>query len=49
MNFSTVKPSRSSSEKLTHPNWLIRVGKRTTMKLSTFYKKKTNIVEPLCK
>ena len=48
IDISTVKNPRSSSEKLTHPNWLIKVDERTGTKFSTFHAKKDDIVESVC-
>ena len=45
IDISTVKNPRSSSEKLTHPNLLIKVDERTGTKFSTFRAKKDDIVE----
>ena len=39
IDISTVKNTRSSSEKITHPNWLIKVDERTGTKFSTFQRK----------
>ena len=47
-DISTVKNPRSSSEKLTHPNWLlIMVDEKTGTKLSFFHTKQDDIVEPV--
>ena len=48
IDISRVKNPRSSSEKLTHSNWLIKVDERTGKKFSTFHAKKDDIVESVC-
>ena len=48
INIGRVKNLRSSSEKLTHPTWLIKVDERTGTKFSTFHAKKDDIVESVC-
>ena len=48
LDISSVKVPKLMNVNITKPHWLMMVDEKTDMKWSTFYAKKSDIIEPMC-